>query len=40
MINLSYGLLGLAVVLILDVFLASARSAFVNSRLSQLNIYE
>ncbi len=40
MINLGYGIIGLAAVLILDVFLASARSAFVNSRLSQLKTYE
>jgi len=40
MINLSYGLVGLAAVLILDVLLASARSAFVNSRLSQLKTFE
>ena len=40
MINISFGLLGLAAALILDLFLASARSAFINSRLSQLKTWE
>jgi CBS domain containing-hemolysin-like protein len=40
MIKLSYGLFGFAAALILDVFLASARSAFVNSRLSHLKTFE
>lgn len=40
MINLSFGLIGLAAALILDITLASVRCAFVNSRLSQLKTYE
>lgn len=40
MINISFGLIGLAAALILDLLLASARCAFINSRLSQLNTYE
>ena len=40
MIDISFGLLGLAAVLILDLLLASVRCAFVNSRLSQLKTYE
>ena len=39
MINLSFGLIGLAAALILDLFLASARCAFINSRLSHLKTY-
>ncbi|MGB2896505.1 MAG: hemolysin family protein [Anaerolineales bacterium] len=40
MINISFGLIGLAAALILDLFLASARAAFINSRLSQLKSFE
>jgi putative hemolysin len=40
MINISFGLLGFTAALMLDFFLASARCAFINSRLSQLKTYE
>ena len=40
MINISFGLIGLAAALILDLLLASVRCAFINSRLSQLKTYD
>ena len=40
MINITIGILGLVAALIFDLLLAAVRSAFINSRLSQLKLYD